>query len=197
MDLGVSLRSARLDRNLSLEEVGHAAGMSGSQAGRIERGLAPTLSIEQACRLGAAVGLDLTCRLYPGGAPVRDAAHSALLERLRRQLHPALTMLTEVPLPIPGDLRAFDGLIRGPGWKEPVEAETRPRDAQALDRRIALKLRDGGFDEVILLLLDSVHNRQFVRSLGAVAARYTVDGRLALERLGSGEKPGGSAIILL
>jgi hypothetical protein len=106
-------------------------------------------------------------------------------------------MPTEVPIPIPGDLRAFDAVIRGTDWAQPVEAETRPRDAQALDRRIQLKLRDAGFEDVILLLLDSAHNRRFVRALGSAAARFQVDGDLALERLAAGVAPGGSAIILL
>jgi transcriptional regulator with XRE-family HTH domain len=196
-ELGRELRSNRLDRNLSLADVGRLAGISASQASRIERGLAPSLTIEQACRLGAAVGLAMSARLYPGGSPMRDAAHAALLERLRRRLHPSLAMATEVPLPIPGDLRAFDAVIRGTDWAQPVEAETRPRDAQALDRRIQLKQRDAGFEDVILLLLDSAHDRRFVRSLGSLGSRFTVEGKVALDRLGAGKHPGGSSVILL
>lgn len=196
-DLGRSVREGRLDRNLSLRTVGGACGISGSQASRIERGLVPSLSIEQACRLGAAVGLDLSARLYPGGLPLREAGHAALLGRLAAHLHRSLTMPREVPLPISGDLRAFDAVIRGAGWAEPVEAETRPQDSQALERRIALKLRDAGFEHVILLLLDSAHNRRFVRSLGSWTAQFTVDGKMALERLAAGTDPGGSAIVLL
>ena len=146
--------------------------------------------------MGAAVGLDLSARLYPAGEPIRDVAHRALIERLRLRLHPSLTLLTEVPLPIPGDRRAWDAIIRGLDWQMPVEAETRPRDAQALDRRIALKLRDAGFDKVILLLLNSAHNRRLVAS-GALAGRYAIDGRSALARLAEGRDPGGSAVVLL
>ena len=97
---------------------------------------------------------------------------------------------------IPGDRRAWDAIIRGLDWQMPVEAETRPRDAQALDRRIALKLRDAGFDKVILLLLNSAHNRRLVAS-GALAGRYAIDGRSALARLAEGRYPGGSAVVLL
>ena len=197
VDVGRSIREARLDRNLSLEQAARAAGLSGSQASRIERGLVPTVSIEQACRLAAAVGLDLSCRLYPGGAPVRDAGHAALLARLRARLHPSLVMATEVPLPIPQDQRSWDAVIKGRGWVEPVEAETRPNDGQALERRMMLKLRDAGFEHLILLLLDSAHNRRFVRGLGTFAERFTVTGPVALERLAAGQYPGGSAIILL
>ena len=195
-DLGRNLRVARLDADLSLHEVALAAGMSASQVSRIERGLVPSLTFEQAVRLGAAVGLDLSARFYPAGDPIRDAAHAALIERLRRRLHPSLTLLTEVPLPIPGDRRAWDAVIRGTGWQIPAEAETRPRDMQALDRRIALKLRDGGFDDVLLVLLDSAANRRLVRS-GGIPARFVVDGRSALARLAEGRNPGGSAVVLL
>jgi transcriptional regulator with XRE-family HTH domain len=196
IELGRNLRVARLDADLSLREVGPAAGMSTSQASRIERGLVPSLSLEQAVRLGVAVGLDLAARFYPAGDPVRDAAHVALIERLRARLHPSLVLLTEVPLPIPGDRRAWDAVIRGLGWHMPVEAETRPRDMQALDRRIALKLRDGGFDKILLLLLDSAANRRLLRS-GAMPSRLVVDGRSALARLAEGRDPGGSAVVLL
>lgn len=144
LDLGRTLRESRVDRNLSLRAVGRGCGLSASQASRIERGQVPTLSIEQACRLAAAVGLDLGARLYPGGHPVRDAGHAALLGRLEARLHPSLAMPREVPLRIRGDLRAFDAVIRGRGWDQPVEAETRPMDGQALERRIELKLRDAG-----------------------------------------------------
>jgi hypothetical protein len=105
-------------------------------------------------------------------------------------------LLTEVPLPIPGDRRAWDAVIRGTGWHLPAEAETRPRDMQALDRRIALKLRDAGFEDVLLVLLDSAANRRLVRS-GALPSRFVVQGRSALARLAEGRDPGGSALILL
>jgi hypothetical protein len=69
----------------------------------------------------------------------------------------------------------------------------RQNAAGSLGRRV----RDAGFEDVILLLLDSAHNRRFVRALGSAAARFQVDGHLALERLAAGVAPGGSAIILL
>ena len=196
VELGRNLRVARLDVDLSLRDVGLAAGMSTSRASRIERGLVPSLTLEQATRLGVAVGLDFAARYYPGGDPIRDAAHRALIERLRLRLHPSLALLTGVPLPIPGDRRAWDAVIRGLDWHMPVEAETRPRDMQALDRRIALKLRDAGFDELTLLLLNSAHNRRRVAS-GALGARYTIEGRSAMARLADGQHPGGSAIVVL
>ena len=97
---------------------------------------------------------------------------------------------------MPCDRRAWDAVIRGTGWQIPAEAETRPRDMQALDRRIALKLRDAGFEHVLLVLLDSAANRRLIRS-GAVPPRFSLDGRTALRQLAEGRDPGGSAVVLL
>lgn len=172
--------------------------MSRAQYSRIERGLTGSLPIEQAAILTAAVGLELSVRLYPAGEPLRDKAHAALIERFRAVLNPSLRMLTVVPFPSPGDRRAWDIVVAGAGWRHGVEAETRPRDRQALERRLALKLRDGGVDSMSLLLLDSRHNRDFVRANAeALTERFSSPGRHALESLRAGANPTGNAIILL
>jgi hypothetical protein len=57
-----------------------------------------------------------------------------------------------------GDPRAWDATVRGDVFRAGIEAETRFRDQQALDRRLALKERDGGMDRLILVLLDSRSN---------------------------------------
>ena len=89
-------------------------------------------------------------------------------------------------------------MVSGGGWALGVEAETRPRDLQALERRISLKMRDAGIDHVVLLLLDSVHNRRLLRDHGDVLAeRFPMRGPRALEFLGAGVEPGGSSIVLL
>jgi hypothetical protein len=142
--------------------------------------------------------MELSVRAYPKGHPVRDTAHLGLLEALRSRLHPSLRWRTEVPLPIAGDLRAWDALIGGRGWDVAVEAETRPPDLQALDRRLALKQRDGGVDQVVLLLADTRHNHELVRGNDAwIATRFADPGRRALELLAAGANPGGSAMVFL
>lgn len=192
------LRFARLDRGLTQEALADALGIDRSTVSRIERGRVEDLSIVAATQLLAAVGLELSIRAYPAGPPLRDAAHANLLRRFRARLHRSLGWATEVPLPIPGDLRAWDALVSGQGWRCGVEAETGPRDGQALERRIALKQRDGGVDYVVLLLLEGRRNRTFVREYADVLqARFPVPGRRALELLGAGVAPGGNAVILL
>ena len=172
--------------------------MSPSQYSRIERGLTGSLSIDQASVLLSVVGLELMVRAYPGGEPLRDAAQIALITRFRAAIHRSLRLLTEVPFPAPGDRRAWDVVVVGTDWRHGVEAETRPRDRQALERRLALKLRDGDVSSMSLLLLDSRHNRDFVRAHGdTLAERFPVPGRRTLELLRAGVNPAGNSIILL
>ncbi len=197
-DLGREIREARLDRGLTQEDVARAARMSGPQVSRIERGAARAVSVDQLARLLAVVGLELSARAYPAGAPLRDAAHVALLSRLRRGLDRSLGWRTEVPLPIPGDGRAWDAVIAGPGWTVGVEAETRPRDVQAAIRRISLKQRDGRVDSLLFVVADTRHGRDFVRGAGDdLRARFPIDGRRTLHRLGAGLQPEGDALVLL
>lgn len=197
-ELGGELRQARLDHDLSQATTAVAVGISQSSWGRIERGEAPGLSLIDLARALAIVGLSLHVRAYPEGSALRDLAHLELLERLRCCLGPGCTWRTEVPLPNPGDQRAWDALITLAGIRIGVEAETRVRDAQELQRRLSTKRRDGGVDHVILLLSDTRHNRAFLRSAGrGFRADFPVDSRTALRCLAAAADPGGSAIILL
>ncbi len=189
---------ARVARGLSQESVGRALGVSAATVSRLEHGGAENASLRILHRAASIVGLELSARLFPGGQPLRDGAHVSLLERLRARLGAGLAWRTEVPLPAPGDQRAWDALIRGATFRMGVEAETRPIDAQALDRRLALKQRDGGVDHVCLLLADTRHVRSFVRLYGdQLRASFPVPGRLALAALERGVDPGGGTVIML
>jgi transcriptional regulator with XRE-family HTH domain len=192
------LRNGRVDRGLGGADMARAAGISPAQYSRIERGLTDSLSIEQASLLLSIVGLELSVRVHPGGEPLRDAAHVALLRRFRACLHGSLRFTTEVAFPGFGDPRAWDGVVAAGDWRHGVEAETRPRDRQALERRLALKLRDGDVSSMSLLLIDSRHNRDFVRAnWDSLGERFPIPGRRSLELLRAGVDPGGNSIILL
>ena len=95
--MGQEIGSARLGLGLSQAAAGGAIGLSKSSWSRIERGQAAGLPVSQLARALAVVGLDLHIRAYPGGAPVRDAAHLALLERLRVRLGPMVTGAPRCP----------------------------------------------------------------------------------------------------
>ena len=129
---------------------------------------------------------------------MRDAGQLALLARFRALLPSGIRHRTEVPLPIPGDRRAWDEVIDGAGWSMPVEAETRLRDVQALSRRVALKCRDAGVERVLLVVADTRHNRSTLRLYGTdLAAAFPVSGRAALAALRAGRQPEASAILLV
>jgi hypothetical protein len=147
--------------------------------------------------MAVVVGHDLSIRLYPSGPPVRDAAHLALLGRLHDRIAPTLRWTTEVVVPVARDLRSADATIVGAAIHAMVEAETRLSDVQALERRVTAKARDLGMDRVILLVLDSRHNRAVIRSAPELVRRFPVATRAALRALGRGEDPGGDCLIVL
>ena len=195
-DLGREIRTARRDRGLSQDTIGHAIGVSGVTVGRIERGLAGRASILHVAQLLETVGLELSARAFPGGRPIRDSVHVALLRRFQVGLHGSLRWRTEVPLPISGDQRAWDGMIIGPGWRFGVEAESAPRDAQTLVRRLALKARDGGVDGVILVLPVTRRTRAFLReAAGTLTPSFPGPGTRTLELLRAGVRPDASAVV--
>jgi transcriptional regulator with XRE-family HTH domain len=195
---GTDIRNARIAAGLSLEDVGHAVKLSYSQVGRIERATHPSVSVRQLAQIGSVVGLDLGVRFYPGGSPLRDTAHLALIERFRACLFATLTFRAEFPLPDPGDQRAWDGMVFGAGEPIAVEAETRLADVQALERRVALKARDGGVSRVILVISATRGNRLAVREAAAsFETAFPVPGRLAMNSLAAGRDPGGSALVLI
>jgi transcriptional regulator with XRE-family HTH domain len=194
--VGRELRASRVARGLSQQHVASGVGISQALLSLIERGLHPTVTVELLTRTAEAVGLDLSLKTYPGGEPIRDAAHAKLLERFRNLTGDAWTWAAEVPLPISGDRRAWDRLLRGAGVVIGVEAETRPTDMQELQRRLALKKRDGQVDRLILVMPNSDWCRRLLR-LNDLEAMFPVPGKVALRALVEGRDPGGDAIVLV
>ena len=101
-------------------------------------------------------------------------------------------------MPIEGDLRAWAAALLQTGVRIGVDAETRLRDVQAVDRRIMLKLRDSGFDRAILLVAATRSNRLAVSDAAPIVLpNYPVPARSALRALAAGEDPGGNCLIML
>lgn len=101
-------------------------------------------------------------------------------------------------MPIPGDLRAYDALLKGPGVTIAVEAITRFRDAQAQLREAMRKQRDGGATRLVILLRATQHNREALGSAADVLATALPLGtRAILLALTAGEDPGDNGIVLL
>ena len=106
-------------------------------------------------------------------------------------------MAAEVVLPVNGDLRAWDAAIRAARWTVFVDAETRIRDVQLVQRRFALKRRDAGTDRVLLVLADTRFHRYLIQSLGTSLVDGALPARDYLAALAAGRDPGGPGLILL
>jgi transcriptional regulator with XRE-family HTH domain len=196
--VGRDVRAARLSRGLSQKAIAVATGLDQADVSRIERGRRPGVSMRRIARLAAAVGLEVSLRTFPGGEPVRDKAHAALLGRFRKVVGEKWRWAAEVPLPIPGDKRAWDRMLRGAGLLIGVEAETRPTDMQELQRRLALKKRDGNVDRLILVLPNSEWCRRLVRmNVNDIEASFPVAGKVALRALQEDRDPGGDAAVMV
>jgi hypothetical protein len=106
-----------------------------------------------------------------------------------------------MPLPIPGDLRAWDAEIRGrepAPWRARVEAETRVPDGQALERRLALKFRDDPDGHLILLISDTRANRAAARTLNAgMTELLPLRTREVLASLAAGRDPGANGLAIM
>ena len=104
----------------------------------------------------------------------------------------------EIGLPIAGDLRAVDVELKRPGCRIANELIVRLGDVQAQLRGALLKLRDGGYDRLIVVVADTHANRAALRlAWDAVSGSFPITSRAALAALRQGHDPGGNAIILL
>ena len=138
-DLAGNIRAARLAAGLSQAEAGRRAGLSGDKVWKIEHERLPTLSILEACVLGAVLGLDFSGRSFPNGAPIRDAGQAPRLAALLAEVRSPLTYRTDMPLPKRDDapeLRAWDAIVSGFGERTAIELESRVTDMQATTRFI-------------------------------------------------------------
>jgi len=195
---GEEFRQTRIGLGFSQAFVGRACGLSPTQVSRIERAVLPSVTLEQLCRIASVLGLDTSLKFYAGDSPLRDQAQIDLIERFREHVGPPLQIRTEVPVPIEGDRRAWDMWLVGAPQTVGVEAESRIRDCQAVQRRITLKARDSDIKQVVLLVADSHANRAAVQAAGAILREmFPIPARVALRQLRAGRTLGGWAIVLL
>jgi transcriptional regulator with XRE-family HTH domain len=195
--VGNEMRIARIAAGLSQRELARRAGMSHSAIGRMERLGIRRLTIDRLATVAAILGLELRVNLLPRGSPVRDAAHLALIRRLRPRVSKVLRWRTEVPIPLPGDMRSADIVIDGPDVSAMFEAETRLNDLQATERRARGKQRDLRLDRLILLVADTRHNRAVLEAHPELFERFPITTRACLVALRDGRDPGGDAIVLI
>jgi transcriptional regulator with XRE-family HTH domain len=195
---GAEIRMAREGAGVSLRDAAVAVGLGYRTFARIERAELRAVTVEQLCLACAAVGLEFNGRPYPWGDPIRDAAHVRLLGRLRACLPEGSPWRLELPVAIPGDMRAVDAVTRLRGTLIGIEAETRIRDVQALVRRALLKKRDAGLDVLVLLVADTRANRRVLElHREDLRADFPLDAREILRVLRHGEPPSAGGIVVL
>jgi hypothetical protein len=78
-----------------------------------------------------------------------------------------------------------------------VEPEPVLDDLQAVERRIALKQRDGGIDRVVLLVADTRRNRCALAAAPNAFPGFRRDARATLRDLAAGRNPDRSAVLVL
>jgi transcriptional regulator with XRE-family HTH domain len=197
--IATELRDGRIGAGISQATAARAAGLSTSQWGRLERNELEAPDLVQVCRAARALGLRGHVKLYPAGEPVRDSAQLNLLTRFEAALGPPLRMRREVPIPIQGDMRAWDAMVDGDGPPFFVEGESHVRDIQDVDRRITLKQRDDPrATTVVLVLTRSDHHRRLLEThREALRALLPLDGVTILRSIRSGKRPTASGLLLL
>ncbi len=198
VDMGRELRLARISAGMRQIDVARALGTSKSRVCRVEQGRVSTLTIEALARHAAVVGLKPYLKLFPLGRRLLDAPQIGLLGRFRVRLHRSWTWETEVPMPIPGDLRSGDCRISIPGCSVLVEAFTRFADHQRQTANAARKKRDLGVDRLILLVAATHANREAVAAASAVSdGSFPMGTRETLAAITEGRDPGADAIVFL
>jgi hypothetical protein len=184
---------------LSLARVALAVGRSVAWVSRAERGLVRAMRFDELGELAAAVGLRLSVSAWPDAPAIRDAGQVAVIRRFRQRIGPRWSWQLEVPLPIPGDRRAVDAVIRaGDGRTAIVEAITQVHDLQAQLRSIRLKARDMQIGRVIVVVGASDRNRRLLRGIGEIAVvGLPVGTREALRTFAVGRLPDADALVLI
>jgi transcriptional regulator with XRE-family HTH domain len=192
-------RHARLARGISMTRIAGALGCSRQLIGLVEHRRLQSIDPSFLARYCAAVGLDLSVRAFPGGAPLRDVGQLRLLARLSGLLADGWTWRTEVPVTAhPADRRAIDAVLTRSGQRVGIEAVARIGDAQATARMIALKQEAVGLRRMILLLADTRHNRAaVVAGEATLRPAFPLRTRAVLGALRAGLPPASNGIVFL
>jgi transcriptional regulator with XRE-family HTH domain len=191
--------ASRRALGLSMADVGAAIGMSRSQVGRLVRHEVPEVTVQQICRLYAAIGLTATLRGYPADDPLRDGGQVKLLDRLRPRV--ATTVAWHVERGLHGwrDTRAWDVVLDGHGCSDGIEAVTRFGDAQAIQRRAMRKLRDDRSIEHLFLVIAGTHANRAALAATRASMRtdLPLDTRAILQAWSAGRCPGAGGIVVI
>lgn len=193
------LAQTRRTVGISQTEVATKLGRTQADISRLER----LVDIDRVpfvlvAELASLLGLELGAGLHRLGDAINDRGQQELIRRFRAVLSAAWRVVAEVPLPNPGDPRAWDLVLRIPAQVVGVEAETRIRDIQRLVRHLHQRAADGGADVVLLVLADTRANRALLTELlDALGPDYATPPRQLLRALRAGQPLPGSGVVLV
>ena len=153
--------------------------------------------LELAC-LASVVGLRYSGRVFPGGARLRDASQLEMINGYRLfATECGWSCRIEEPIPITGDMRAFDLMLRAAGVRVAHEFISRLHDVQAQVRPILQKQRDAHIGALIVVIKDNSENRRFTLEAAAVLADLFPPGsRAVLQAIRRRSDPGRNGILL-
>ena len=196
--IGVDLRTHRLMAGASQTDVGAAIGVSASEISRREHGNAPRLSAISMSEHAAAVGLRLVITMYPAGGAVRDAGQLRYIHQFLERVSDSFLRELEAMIPLPGDLRAVDVVLRSAGCLIAVEVITRLSDVQAQLREARLKARAIGATRLVIVLAATHASRRALEEARpALSGSWDLDTRRAMAALSAGRQPERDAIVLI
>lgn len=174
------------------------AGVSPQTQDRVEQG-DPTIGLDTACRVAAAVGLKLWAKAYPVTSPsLRDTGQLRIAEWVREVAHPAYRVSFEVAL---ADGRSADALVMSPTEIIHAEIERRLADWQGQSRRAIAKrdelaTRHQRPVRLVMVVEDTERNRAAVREhAGVIGSMFPAGSREILRALRTGEPLGRDGIL--
>lgn len=197
IELGDELARARRTCGATQAEIARALGWSPSKVRRIERGRRNSVThLELAC-FASVVGLRYSGRMFLGTTRLRDATQLEMIGGYRSfAITGGWSSRIEDPIPITGDLRAFDLMLRAASVRVAHEFLSRLHDVQAQIRPLLQKQRDAGVGTLILVIKDNAENRRLVREAnGMLRELFPLSSRDVLRAIRQGRDPGRNGIV--
>lgn len=196
--IGDELRTGRHILGLTLRELSAVIGVSKSEISRRELGKSRRLTGEKLAIHAAALGLRLSITLWPIGGGVRNSAQARYIAAFVARAGRRWRVTLEAPVPLPGDLRAADVLLRFDAMRIVVEVITKLADLQAQVRAAQAKARDLGATRLVLVVAATHANRSVLAATrGTLQDAFDLDSRRVMAELAAGRDPGRDAIVLL
>jgi len=193
--VGKELRIARVTLGMSQADLARRVGIPQSTVSQIERG-------QLAASIAAAVGMQLSVRLYPTGqVHLRDSGQLAIAQLLIAQSNAAWRPILEHPIGAAPDLRAADLVLVSPAEVIHLEIERNLGDFQAQLRAGMLKRDDLAKRyaqpvRFVLVLRDSARLRGIVNAYApAITTVLPTMSRNILAGLRTGEPLGADGLL--